>query len=109
MIIIDKLTFQNAKLQKTDILKKMDTILFPNNDKSLLQMDCEEANSEIERKMKNCMKNDTVYGSLNQFAEMFAKGSVDIQRKDTINVIINKLIAQSAVIEKSLSEYGKYR
>jgi hypothetical protein len=105
--IINKLAFERAKLHKVDILKRMDIILFPNGDRSLLEMDCDEANAYIEDKMKSCMKKDNVYGCFYRFAETFSGGLVTIEMSDTIQKMVDKLLAHQKTIADVLSQYVK--
>ena len=53
------------------------------------------------------MKKDNVYGCFYRFAETFSGGLVTIEMSDTIQKMVDKLLAHQKTIADVLSQYVK--
>lgn len=100
--IFNRLNFDVAKSSKPDLLKKLDRLVMGSNVRSLLDMDVDEANRVISRKMDECMKQEDVLGDFLYFAERFSEGTVTIDYADTVKMMVSKIMENRDVIKKNI-------
>lgn len=100
--IFNRLNFDVAKSSKPDLLKKLDRLVIGSNVRSLLDMDVDEANRVISRKMDQCMKQEDVLGDFLYFAERFSEGTVTIDYADTVKMMVSKIMENRDVIKKNI-------
>lgn len=102
--IIDKYSFDTAKRRKSDVIKKMDELLFRDGSESLLEMDVVSANAKIAEYLKHCANNDTIPGSFRTFANCFSDGRVKIDYSDTIMKMVSKIMSARDTIWNNIEK-----
>ena len=90
--IFNKLEFDSAKLYKKNLLLQLDSFLKGYANKSILDMEADEANKAIADKLKACMKEETVVGCFRSFSKKYTDGMINIDYSDTIKNMVAKTV-----------------
>lgn len=100
--VVDQLTIDTAKMNRTDVLKEIDKLLFPDGSTSILHMNADQVNVELEKAIKSWTHKSTLTGGFINFAKQYGNDAIKIEYTDTVQGIVKKINQSKELIKKNL-------
>lgn len=100
--IIYKLEYDIAVSEKKDTLLKLGRLVLDSN-KSIMNMDVNELNEAIEKKLNKCMGQNSILSDFKYFADKYSEGNVKIEYSDTVKMMVKKIVANKKLIRQNIA------
>lgn len=86
--IVNPVLYDKAKLKYSDVLERMDKIVFPDGKSSLKSMTSDEADDAILNAFEERLHQGTLPGNLRYFLSQYCDDNIDIDSIPTIRKMI---------------------